>query len=328
MNSLIQANQQLVILEALLFVLVLVFWILQQWIIRYGRQLINRFVRYGGTVKQYSSKSTVINQLRDNHPHFFDFLSKRLQSQHFTGLPLTLILLAIGYFFALFVGLVEDVVTSDTIVGIDHYVSSQMARLQEPSLVNFFAFMTSFGSGFIPYLVTILACLLCVIMRKPYIVLGLLISTIGGSTFTAISKQLFHRTRPQDALLLESSFSFPSGHATIAMALYGFLGYLMIRFSSNFTKQVQLFFLTLFFCFLIGLSRIVLNVHYLSDVMGGFLVGILWLLIGVSMTEWLTAKEKITWQLLDSPVLKYTASFVVILVLIGTLFYTQFYQLP
>ncbi|WP_370686768.1 phosphatase PAP2 family protein [Acinetobacter harbinensis] len=55
------------------------------------------------------------------------------------------------------------------------------------------------------------------------------------------------------------------------------------------------FFIVVLLSILVGLSRIVLNEHYLSDVLGGFLVGALWLTVAISVTEWLSSRAKITW---------------------------------
>ena len=328
MMSLIQTHQQLFILGILLFSLVILLWGLQYWIIRHGKQLFDQFVQYGRMFKQHVGKSNLFIRIKYKYPHFFGFLSRRFQLQHFYGLPLTLLFLAMGYILALFTGLVEDVVTSDSIVTMDYFVSQQMNMLDRPSLVNFFIFITSFGSTAISCLIVILVCVICWIIRQPYILIGLLISTIGSSIFTFLSKLLFHRVRPVDALLLEQSYSFPSGHATIAVALYGFLAYLTIRFSSNFTRQVRIFFTMFLFAVLLGLSRMVLNEHYLSDVLGGFLVGILWLIISISLTEWLSARGKIIWQIPGSAMQTYTVGLSIILVMLAALIYAEVYQFP
>ncbi|WP_286708283.1 phosphatase PAP2 family protein, partial [Psychrobacter sp. UBA2514] len=86
--------------------------------------------------------------------------------------------------------------------------------------------------------------------------------------------------------------------------------------------------LAVLLCVLIGLSRIVLNEHYLSDVLGGFLVGSLWLIIAISVTEWLTARGKINWHMSWS---KGQISLVwlgVIMVFVATLIYANMYQFP
>ncbi|MCG6863198.1 MAG: LssY C-terminal domain-containing protein [Chromatiaceae bacterium] len=77
---------------------------------------------------------------------------------------------------------------------------------------------------------------------------------------------------------------------------YGFLAYLLIRSAKRWTVKVNLFFLAGSLILLIGLSRILLGVHYLSDVWAGYLVGALWLIVDISLSEWLTATGKVGWQ--------------------------------
>lgn len=322
------SNQQLFLLSIITLLVVILLWVLQYLITHYGRQTFAGFMQYGIRLKAFFLKNKLFIRLKNTYPGFFYFLSRRFQQQNFYGLSLTLLLVIIGYILALFTGLVEDVVTSDSIVTIDHFVSQQMNLLREPGVVNFFILITSFGSTAISCLVVTLVGVLCWVIRQPYILIGLLVSTLGSSIFTQISKLLFHRVRPEDFLLFESSYSFPSGHATIAIALYGFIAYLAIRFSQNFIRQVRIFLTTLFLAGLLGLSRIVLNEHYLSDVLGGFLVGTLWLIVAISLTERLTAHGKISWQIHWSSLQIYMVWSSVIFVLIVTLIYAKIYQFP
>jgi len=122
--------------------------------------------------------------------------------------------------------------------------------------------------------------------------LPLLLTIAGAEIFTAISKIVFHRPRPELAIYLEHSFSFPSGHATIAVAFYGFLIYMLTRHFAKWKTRVNVFFAGLIIILLIGFSRLYLGVHYVSDVWGGYLVGALWLIIGISISEWIYSCRK------------------------------------
>ncbi|MGP4969295.1 MULTISPECIES: phosphatase PAP2 family protein [Psychrobacter] len=232
------------------------------------------------------------------------------------------------YILALFAGLVEDIVETDSIVTTDLFVSQHMSVLRESGIIDFFILITSLGSTPITCLIILLTAILCAVVRQPYILIGLLISTIGSTAFTFLSKMAFQRARPIDILLQEHTYSFPSGHATISIALYGFLAYMAIRFSQRFIHQVRILSLAVLLCLFIGLSRIVLNEHYLSDVMGGFLVGTLWLTIAISMMEWLTARGKINWRIVWSAPQRYMVWFSIVAVLIATFVYATVYQFP
>ena len=328
MITLIQKNQQLFLLGVFILLVVVVLWVLQYVIIRYGQKVLNQVPTYWTVLEQYFGKSKRLTRLKNNYPKLYHASLQRLTVQHFYGLPLTVLFLVMGYILALFFGLVEDVVTSDTIVATDFFVSQQMSVLSESPVVPFFIFITSFASTATTCLIVLLVCILCWVIRQRYILIGLLIATLGSTIFTFLSKLLFHRTRPVDILLFERTDSFPSGHATITVALYGFLAYMAIRFSRNFAMQVRIAVITIFFSLLIGLSRILLNEHYLSDVLGGFLVGALWLTVAISVTEWLKMRNKIDWQIGWSVTQVRLVWLSVICILIGTSIYSKFYQFP
>lgn len=328
MFNTIHTNQQLFTLAGLILAVIIVLWLLQYCVIHYGKQIFVQGKHYCEVLIQYFGINKRLARLKNSYPKLYQFLWQRLRIQHFYGLPLTLLFLVMGYIISLFIGLVEDIVTSDSIVAMDHFVSQQMGLLSESSVVNFFIFMTSLGSTPITCLVVLLTGILCWVIGQRYVVIGLLTATIGSTVFTFLSKLLFHRGRPLDILLLEQTYSFPSGHATVAIALYGFLAYMAIRFSRDFTRQVRIVVITIFFSILIGLSRIVLNEHYLSDVLGGYLVGALWLTVGISVTEWLSARGKINWQISWSSSQIYLVWLSVVSVLVGTLIYAKVYQFP
>lgn len=87
-------------------------------------------------------------------------------------------------------------------------------------------------------------------------------------------KQLVARKRPLTSSILHAEgYSFPSGHAMIATVCYGLLLFFLLQKIYN--KQLAMFvkWLFLLFIFLIGISRYLLNVHYLTDVIVGFMLG-------------------------------------------------------
>jgi len=90
-------------------------------------------------------------------------------------------------------------------------------------------------------------------------------------------KEAFDRARPTlEHMVVVKTLSYPSGHAMSAMSFYGFLIYLI--FHIKMAKWLRIFLTILFasLIFLIGLSRIYLGVHFPSDVVGGFVAGLIW----------------------------------------------------
>ena len=113
-----------------------------------------------------------------------------------------------------------------------------------------------------------------------YISLNLVCSFISNQ----IAKLIFLRPRPTGINLIEESgFSYPSGHAMVSMAYFGFIAYLLYKKLKNkLTKSILIITLILTIL-LIGFSRIYLGVHYLSDVIGGFLLSIVYLMIFIKI---------------------------------------------
>jgi membrane-associated phospholipid phosphatase len=113
-------------------------------------------------------------------------------------------------------------------------------------------------------------------------------------------KNVFERSRPLKPLIeAANGLSFPSGHALMSVTFYGLLGYITWKTGRNtFVKGVV--FLVFFFLILfIGLSRIYLHVHYASDVLAGYCIGVLWLVISVTI---LGRLEKYSRQKIDPTV--------------------------
>jgi undecaprenyl-diphosphatase len=95
-------------------------------------------------------------------------------------------------------------------------------------------------------------------------------------------KHLFDRNRPLIPLLEEArGLSFPSGHALMSVTFYGLLIYIVFKGFKNKPLKWTLISMLLALILIIGFSRIYLRVHYASDVIAGFCVGLLWLVICV-----------------------------------------------
>jgi len=103
----------------------------------------------------------------------------------------------------------------------------------------------------------------------------------GGIAMYSI-KEIFQRARPLNALMPESSFSFPSGHALISLIFFGFLIYLAIKNIKSKTNKTIISVILIILILLIGVSRIILNVHWASDVMAGWFLGLFLLFSGIA----------------------------------------------
>jgi undecaprenyl-diphosphatase len=103
----------------------------------------------------------------------------------------------------------------------------------------------------------------------------------GGAALEQVLKAAFHRTRPVYAaeFIHRASWSFPSGHAMNSLIVYGLLAHMLLPHIESPARRRVLVVGTAVLIAAIGYSRLYLGVHYLSDVVAGFLAGGLWLLV-------------------------------------------------
>ncbi len=131
-----------------------------------------------------------------------------------------------------------------------------------------------------------IAITLLVLIKNKKIGLSICSNLVIVTVLNILLKNILQRPRPTEFRLIdESGYSFPSGHSMVSMAFYGFLIYLIYKNVKN--KKIKwalIIILSILICF-IGISRIYLGVHYTSDVLGGFLISISYLVIYASIIK-------------------------------------------
>ncbi len=231
--------------------------------------------------------------LRAKRPRLYGYLARRLDPRVFLGLPLTLTVLAALYIAAIFGGLVEGVLESDGVVRFDQTVNTALTPWRISPLIDVFRWVTMLGDG--PVIITIaivLTAILSITLRSAFIV-PLWVVLVSAQATTWLGKQIVARPRPEFIQgVVETSSSFPSGHATAITALFGFLAYAFARDLQSLRKRFEIVFWTAVLILAIDVSRVFLSVHYLSDVLAGNLVGCFWLLVGFALTEWRRARKQ------------------------------------
>jgi len=225
------------------------------------------------------------------HPKLIQFIKNRFNYETFYGLPLSLFSLIFVYVLALFGGIIEDFLTKDSIVYVDKIIANLMLSWRTVELNKFFTWITYLGKGEIVIAFLITTTILLLLYKKFGELITLYISWVGSVIFIFLGKIAFHRPRPEMALYYEPTFSFPSGHATIAVSFYGFIAYLLMRQIKDFKIKINIFFATTILVLLIGISRIYLDEHYLSDVYAGYLLGTLWVIVAIALLKWISFKD-------------------------------------
>ena len=179
-----------------------------------------------------------------------------------------------------FLALAEDVFNKEIMNGdIIGY------KLVSTFLISDFAtpiakFITNFGGAI--FLIALMFTLFLLIKDKR-IGLSIFLNLAIVTTLNQLLKRILQRPRPTEYRIIEETgYSFPSGHSMISMAFYGYLIYLIYKHVKNkYIKWTLIALISILICS-IGVSRIYLGVHYTSDVLGGFLISISYLVIYIS----------------------------------------------
>lgn len=139
--------------------------------------------------------------------------------------------------------------------------------------------VTTLGAGVVLWMLVAVASAFLWVNRHHYSVFLLWIAVLGGGLLNSTLKSLFERPRPELFPWRTphvGQSSFPSGHSMGAMAAYATLAYLIARLEPTPILRHLTFAVAAVVVLLIGMSRMYLGVHYPSDVIGGFIIGLAW----------------------------------------------------
>lgn len=173
-----------------------------------------------------------------------------------------------------------------TVLALDSSVENFLFSTRSPFGLHMHSLLTVLGNtSVIIGLAGIVGIMLIFSKKNRVYVTGLIITLAGAAVTGHIMKTLVGRMRPEGHLpySIESSFSFPSGHATASMAFYGFLMYMFCEMFP--AKKPTILFVGIALIGSIGFSRLYLGVHFPTDVLAGYILGGLWLTIGIAITK-------------------------------------------
>lgn len=220
------------------------------------------------------------------------FVRRRLSPHRFGGLPLTTLMASAGLMALMFSEVTEEVLEGGEAEALDRAVLQTLSAFHDTLLLRAFAWLTQTADNTTLVVATGVAGALLWAQRQIPLALGLAVTVAGSQTMLWIAKFAIDRARPDFlAGVTAASPSFPSGHATGAMAIYGFIAYAVSRSVPAGPRRFEVAFWAGVFVLMIGFSRVFLHVHYPSDVLGGFLAGTLWLIVGIAITEWIAQTD-------------------------------------
>jgi undecaprenyl-diphosphatase len=180
----------------------------------------------------------------------------------------------------LFGAIAEDVVHRDVpLTTIDLDVAIWLHARATPALTSVMSLVSDCGAPLTDIVIASFVALILLWKHARYWLLALVLAVAGGALLNIIIKHLIHRQRPifEDPIQTLTSYSFPSGHAMGSTLLYGILAAMAVAYVRDRRLRMLAVASAVFVVAMICFSRIYLGVHYLSDVIAGFLAGLVWL---------------------------------------------------
>jgi undecaprenyl-diphosphatase len=173
----------------------------------------------------------------------------------------------------------------------DALANAKAVMLHSPTLTKIMLVITNIGSTVCMVILSVLVFAFLAYKKRWRHALLFSLSMAGALILELLLKTLVHRQRPENAMVKVSSYTFPSGHATMALVFFSLLIYL---FKDDIKKEVwkHVFIISsMFLALLIGFSRIYLNAHWLTDVIGGFALGMFWLMLMILVFKMKNAEK-------------------------------------
>lgn len=217
-------------------------------------------------------------------PACWTFIKDRFRLGEFYGLTLTVALFFLTLAILGFGGIVDAVLEREGLFHLDRQVHVFFETHSTPITVSVMTDVSHIGS--LPVLLSlgVATAIYLALKHKWWDFFGLGLVAGVGELLLAFLKLSFHRPRSLASLVTVHGYSFPSGHAFFVMVMFGFIAY--IAWTS---RRVLFRWLVSVFVFvivvLVGISRIYLDAHWLSDVLAGYSLGFAWLVFSLLLVN-------------------------------------------
>lgn len=199
-------------------------------------------------------------------------------------------------FFALFLKLSAnvfwDLEDATEIQHWDELALRWVASHRSPLMTRIAVDLTALGSASVVGLLVGIFFVVFALLGDWFAVFHLVAASVGAGLCSVAFKALLERPRPTlvDPLVEATGFSFPSGHALTATALYLTFALLSARHFPGLKGRVAIVLLGVVVALLVGLTRLYLGVHYPTDVLSGMLLGSAWAFLVAAATAELTRR--------------------------------------
>jgi undecaprenyl-diphosphatase len=177
----------------------------------------------------------------------------------------------------LFAWVAEEMLEGDT-VQFDSEVRSVVHQHSAAEVTTVMKALTILGSSTLMAPLSVFTLALCYARREFHALKALAATFAGALLLELLLKEAFHRPRPVPFfdLPVPASFSFPSGHALFSFCFFAGIAVILSPRLKRPGAKLALWLVTSVLIFGIGFSRVYLGVHYPSDVLAGYLAGLVW----------------------------------------------------
>lgn len=172
--------------------------------------------------------------------------------------------------------LLSILVVNNKTLSLDNTIHNYILSIRSTTLTNIFKIITNFGGS---TCLLIVSTILFILIKNKKISINIVLNLFIIFLLNQLAKNIFLRERPIGINLIdETGYSYPSGHSMVSLAYYGYLIYLINK--TNIKKIIKIISIIILSTLIvsIGISRIYIGVHYLTDIIGGFLLAIIYLL--------------------------------------------------
>lgn len=165
-------------------------------------------------------------------------------------------------------------------------------RAANPQWTLFMVGVTNVGGVYLPVLIGITISIYFMYQKDWWNFISFFLVVGAGTVVQVLLKLFFHRPRPSPHFVMAYGYSFPSNHTFFAMVIYGFLNYVVWKRTKVKGLKICILLISTFLILLVGVSRVYLGVHWLTDILGAYVAGFAWLVFSVRVVRTIEEKSR------------------------------------
>jgi undecaprenyl-diphosphatase len=185
-----------------------------------------------------------------------------------------------------FVAIVDEIGFDESLAQFDLALANALSRHLPQTVLKTCAVITHLGDRAALIAVTCGVAIVLFWRRKFLLAMAWLVTTASGGIMNSLLKLWFARVRPvhDHGFAVVDGWSFPSGHASGSMLVYGLLGYVIVRHTRA-AFHIPIAVITVMVVIGVGASRVLLQVHFFSDVLAGWATATMWISLCIAGLE-------------------------------------------